>query len=302
MWLWLSIALAGDGPWALAPGDTNLYLGLDVYRYQTFRNGSDGEPIDMGSGLTGTGLTAVVTRGLRRGVEVELRVPYERVRANQPESAFCTSGPRPDWCEVSGGLGDLMALGKFVLMDEAAFRPVSIGLSAAFRSGEAYSENRGRLTTLGDGQTDVGGILSVGRTGTLPRGWWQASASGAYFYRLPHNTASPKIPADEVAYDAQVLVAPIGWFSIGPAVAGFAKLGGVDVQQARLDTLDGWASLSGAQLKVGGKAAVYSEDGLTFSVGVLQAVWARNNPIDTLALSAGIGWFVPKKADALDDG
>lgn len=289
--LLMATAMAGDGPWTLNPGETNVYVGLNAYRYGRFNDGETNDRV-LGSSLSSIGATAVLTRGLARGVEVEVRLPYERVRANAPESEMCTTeAMRDDWCEASEGIGDIVAIGKFRLLDENNLRPLSISLAGVFRTGETYSEKRGRLTNLGDGQTDVGLMASVGRSGTLGQGWYQAGLTGAYLYRFAHSNDGMKIPADEVDVDLTALLAPKGWFSIGPAASGFFKLGGVNVMEADMTTLDGFSSLRASQIKVGGKLAVYSEDGITLSVGAYRAVWARNNPIDTTAISVGIGWF-----------
>ncbi|MBX2798656.1 MAG: hypothetical protein KTR31_13325 [Myxococcales bacterium] len=287
-----SPSLAGDGPWTLGVGQTNLYLGLDYFRYQSFRR-PGAQMVQMGSGITATGATAVITRGLTRGTEVELRLPFERVRANDPESAFCTTeAPRTDWCQATAGLGDLMGIVKIRLMDEADFRPLSVAAGAMIRTGEFYSENRARLTTLGDGQTDIGAMVSIGRTQQWSSaGWIRASTSAAYWYRLPHANA-PKVPADEIAGDLNVLLSPNGSFAIGPTASYFFKLGGEDLDPALLQSINGFASLRGSQLKAGGKLGLYGKNGLTLSVAAQYSVYAMNNPADTLAISVGMGWFM----------
>lgn len=290
----LATALAGDGPWTLNPGETNLYVGVDTFRFTTFMDGLT-DPIRLGTEIVATSATAIVSRGLVNGIELEARLPYRRVRATDPEGEFCQGGPRADFCQRSQGIADVAGLVTFRLLDEAALRPLSISLTAAFRSGEAYSEQRGRLTKLGDGQTDVGGGLSLGRTGSLGKdGWYQVSGTGAYFYRFPHDFGPPKVPADEVSGDVELTVAPRRWISLGAVAAAFYKLDGTRVTAAPLDTLDGFAGLAGSQVKVGGKLGIHTEDNVTVSASVLRTVFAKANPLDTLVLSAGVGVFIPK--------
>lgn len=299
MWLaWISIAaLAGDGPWVLEPGATNLFLGLDYVTYGTLRN-PDGSTMDLGSGLTGAGPLLVVTRGLIPAVEIELKLPYERVRANQPDSAFCTTDRPSDWCAVTAGLGDVTLLTKLRVLDEARLNPLSASLLVGARSGEAYSEHRGRITTLGDGQTDVGLGLGVGRAAGLGAGWYRVSASAAYWYRLPHRRAGGlKIPSDEITATADLLLAPSSSVGFGLAGTGFWRLAGLDVAEADFNQIDGFASLRGEQIKAGLKAAVFGERGLTLFATGLRTVYAVNNPIDTLAVSIGIGAYLPAPGD-----
>ncbi|MCB9677764.1 MAG: hypothetical protein H6737_21860 [Alphaproteobacteria bacterium] len=294
------VALAGDGPWTLNPGETNLFVGVDHFRFSGFRDGLRTK-VDLGTEIASTAVSAIVTRGLVKGAEIEVRVPYERTRATDPEGEFCTTGPRADFCERSQGIGDMAALVKVRLLDEAALRPLSISLAAVFRTGEAYSEQRGRLTKLGDGQTDVGAQIALGRTGRLHKGWYQLSATGGYYYRFPHDPGPPKVPSDETAADLAVVVAPLRWFSIGALGTGFNKLDGTTVSAAPLDTLDGFAGLAGAQIKVGGKLALHTEDNITVSMGALRTVFAKNNPRDTLVVSLGVGMFVPRSAKRSGD-
>ena len=295
IWLLTTMAWAGDGPWTLGPRQTNLYLGMDYFRYESFRDG-DGDLTTFG-GLAATGFTGIVTRGIARNVEVEVRVPFERVRAVDPEGEFCTDGPRRDWCEASAGLGDLFVLTKFRFLDESNLKPVSASIGLAVRTGEFYSERRGRLTTLGDGQTDVGGIASVGRVGNTGQGWYQVSATAYYWHRFPHDAGPPRIPADELGGEVTALISPTGRFALGPVAVGFTKLGGFDIEDAPFDTLNGFASLQGSQVKVGGKLGIFGQDGVTLSASVFATVFAINNPSDTLSVSVGLGWFIDAKRD-----
>lgn len=294
-------AYAGDGPWTLNPGEVNLYVGGDYFRYGEFRDG-DQETVELGSPLTAAGLTGVATLGLLQGVEVELVVPYESVRANDPESAFCQEGPRPSWCEPTGGLGDVSGQIKGRLADELLASPLTWSLAAGFRTGEAYAGRRGRLTTLGDGQTDVGAGTAVGRSSRLPgRGWYRAGGTFWYWYRFP-NAAVPgaKKPADELSFSVDTALSLGGPWALGPAVYGFHRTSGVDVSDADFTDLDVFSSLQATQIKVGGKVGIFGVRGRTVSLTVLRTVYARNNPSDTLAISLGIGWFVrPDLSEAL---
>lgn len=293
-------AWAGDGPWTLNPGETNLFLGVNTFRFTGFKDGLS-DSVDLGTEIVSTSVTAIVTRGLVKGAEVEIRVPLQRVRATDPEGPFCAGGPRADFCERSQGLGDVSVVTTVRLLDEAALRPFSLSLSGFLRTGEAYSEQRGRLTKLGDGQTDLGLGLALGRTGTLGKkgGWYQLSGTGRYAYRIPHDPGPPKVPSDEISGDVAISFAPWSFLSIGVLGTGFYKVAGWKVSGAPLDTLDGFAGLAGAQVKAGGRIGIHTRDHLTLSVGVLRTAFAKNNPRDTFVVSVGLGWFIPKKKKKL---
>lgn len=296
MWALLAVkaALAGDGPWTLGPGEHNAFLGYDYYRYGHLDAGGHEAPLP--TGLTASGLTGVGTFGVRDGVEVELKLPYERVRANDPDAEGCVTDRPEDWCRTTAGLGDLGGQLKLRALNELYGPPVTLAINLGFRSGEAYAARRGRLTTLGDGQTDVGLGLSSGRTDVLGQGWYRASADLWYWRRFANATeGDQKIPADELSGAVAALFSLWPSFAFGPAAHGFWRLGGVDVAQADFNDLDVWASLDARQVQVGGKLGVYSSGrGPTVSLTVLRTVLAHNNPSDTLVISAGLGWFLPR--------
>ena len=293
--LFLSLAFAGSGPWTLAPGESNVFLGLDQVRYG--KVDTVGGVRDLGGGVSAVSLKGVGTVGLRDGVELEAVLPWTRARHQDPSSALCNGpGRSDDFCGVTSSLGTVQVTAKGRLLDEGQLRPVTLSVAAAVRSAEASSETRGRLTAIGEGQTDVGASVSVGRTAGMARaGWYRASAQVGYWYRLPLATG-PKVPADDLDADAAFIMSPVKAFALGPAAAMFYRLGGEDLS-ADIDLSDpnGFASLQAAQLKVGGQVAVFGQGGLTLSAAVYATAWARNNPTDTTTLSVGLGWYRPKR-------
>lgn len=296
-----SPAEAGGGPWTLNPGEHNVYVGLDYFRYRSFSR-SGGSKDELDTGLTAAGVTGVWTIGMARDIEVELKLPFESVRANDPSVPGCREERPEDWCEPTANIGDLAASVKWRVVDELYESPVSVSVSAGFRSGEAYANRRGRLTTLGDGQTDLGAGLAVGKTGRIGRGWYTSAVEAWYFYRFANNhLGGRKVPADEFAFSAEGLWAFHPRVAVGPAFFGFTRTGGVGLADIDYMSPDGWSSLMASQFKLGGKAAIFStEGGPTVVLSALMTVHARNNPSDTLALGFGVGWFVPRKVRVPD--
>jgi len=286
-------ALAGDGPWTLDAGASSLYVGSSYFRYSGYLDGG-GQEVTIDEGVTATGLVLVNTRGLIEGLELELVLPYERVRVNDPEGSRCVDPARPeDYCKLTSGIGDLSAVLKARLVDELYGPPLTVAAAIGVRSGELYSERRGRLTSLGDGQTDAGVGLSAGRTSSVfGDGWYRVGAWGWYWYRFPNQVqGGRKLPADEVSYTLEAMLAPGPRVGFGPALQGFHRLDGVDVSDVNLGSLNGWNALRAAQVQAGGKVGVFPERGPSLSLGIFRAVYAQNNPLDTLVVSAGLGWY-----------
>lgn len=300
--LWMLLvapASAGGGPWTLQPREHNVYVGLDYFRYSAFRGRDASEPRTLASGLTAAGVTGVWTLGLASDVEAELKVPFESVRVNDPRTPDCRSDDKPeDWCTTTAGLGDVAGAVKWRIIDELYRSPVSVSLSGAFRSGEAYAGKRGRLTTLGDGQTDVGVGMAVGRTSGVGQGWYTASAEVWYFARFSNgrDAAGAPTPSDEVAFGAEGMWAFHPRVAVGPAFFGFTRTGGADFEDLDFQDINGLTSLHGTQLKAGAKAAFFSvEGGPTLVVTAAWTFYARNNPSDTLSVGFGMGWFLPRE-------
>lgn len=284
----LTTALAGDGPWTLNPGDVNLYVGTSHYRYDDYDIAGQSAGSIAGDGTVGSQSVLVATAGLLPGVEAEMRVPWESVRVTDVKAGAC--GENEGLCRPSKGLGDVEGYLKVRVLDEFYTAPLSVGVSLGARSGEAYANQRGRLTALGDGQTAVGGQLSVGRTASVGNGWYAASATGGYWYRLGSSGGTPL--SNEVAGAVDVTWSPKGRVGIGPTAYGFHRLGGQDLDDIDFNNADCFAVLAASQVQVGGRLSVYANT-TTVHISAMKTVWGRNNPTDTLALSAGVGRYLP---------
>ena len=296
----LSVPHAGwgsEGPWTLQPGAHKLDVGALSYRYTRYDAGVAATALD--TDIIGMELVGVWTYGLFDGFELQARAPYESVRVGDPRSPVCREAPRQGWCAPTAGLGDIALQVKTRLIDEVHAAPISVSGIWGMRTGEAYSATRGRLTTLGPGQTDFGGALTIGRTDVLGAGWYRASGSLGYWYRVPHVTAPEKVPADELQYDLHAALAPVPLLSLGPAMCGFTRLGGVDVAAADLSHVNGLASLNAAQLQAGGKLGLHAPGSRgTVTLAVLRTVAARNSPDDTVMIGLGLGWLLQPSAQA----
>lgn len=292
-------AQAGDGPWTLNPGDLSVYGGVNYFRYGRFIGATPDNDGGLGAGITAVGAVGVATAGLADGLELEAVVPYERVRVNNPASGPCTSdNAPPGFCRTTAGVGDLSVTLKGRLINELYTSPVTVSAAAGLRSGEFYADQRNRLTTLGDGQTDLGAGLSVGRTDLMlgGRGWYRVGAWGWYWLRFPNgrDDQDRRVPGDEISYTAEATFSLHPRFGFGPAVQGFHRLWGEELGSSSFQDIDVWSKLKAEQIQVGGKVGIYTEAGPTISIAALRTVYARNNPADTLVLSIGVGFYRPQ--------
>ena len=286
-----STALAGTGPWTLPAGARNIYVGTTQTRFSEITG--DAGTADFGA-VQATTLQAVGTIGLMDGMEVELTVPWTRVNHLDPAAGPCESDSLPsDFCSSSASLAPLQFTVKGRLLDEGALQPVSLSVAALLRVGNTTAQYRDRITSTGDGQTDLGLSASLGRTGGVgSSGWYRLSVGAAYLYRTPlADTGGQKVPADQVEFTVGGLVAPIARVGIGPLVTGFHRLGGLELSELEAGDPNGFPALAASQAKVGGELAIRGENEITLSVSALTTVWARNNPADTRVLSVGLGWY-----------
>lgn len=293
IWLTATLAAAGDGPWALPAGASNVYVGTYYVRFDTVD--TQGGAVGLDEGVATNGLVGVLSLGLTEQIEAEASVSAVRSRHLDPGSATCTRPGRPDdFCALSQGFGPGSLSVKGLLLDEAQLRPLSVSVSGRLRSSDWVSEARGRLTALGEGQTDLGAVVSAGRTATMgDTSWYKVHLDVGYWHRLPLE-GPPKVPGDEIVARMGSLMAPTGVWAVGPVVDFLLRPSGSDLgQEVDLSNPNGFASLRVGQLKVGGTAAVIGERGVTVSVSGYGTAWAWNNPTDSFVVSAGLGWYRP---------
>ncbi|MBX2798670.1 MAG: hypothetical protein KTR31_13395 [Myxococcales bacterium] len=286
---WASTAEAGDGPWTLASAEHDLYVGMDLYGYQRFRV-AGAEPSDLDAQVRALGIPIIWSWGAMDAVETELRIQLEGVAVADPSAAPCDDAERDDWCATTVGVGDLSAALKLRLLDEFRYHPLTLTFIPTLRTGAPHRATRGRLTNLGEGQTDLGLGLRVGRTGGLGSQWYALSGAATYWLRASASaTTDRRLPGDEISWDTSAVVCVAHRLGLGPVAQGFHRLWGLDLDEAPLDQAHGFASLKAQQIKIGGRASLYLPRGLTLSATAMTTAYARNNPTDTWVLGLGVG-------------
>jgi hypothetical protein len=290
-------AQAASGPWVLSPRDASVYAGTEFQRigHLALDNGSfTDEPVTVDSGISKFAVQGYVSYGIIPRVQIALSVPFQDVHANRTDGPVCTSFGLQACSRTTGfGLVDLRVQG--LILDEFYGAPVSLAVGAELRQGAHTATERARITNLGEGTTDTGGYLSLGRTGPVGEtGTWSGYVELGGVYRFPNIlTDGAPTPGSEFTGDAEVLIGLSRAVSVGGTVAAFWRPFGVDISEVDLADIDRFSSLRVLSLRPGLKLMLRSSENVVFSASVLGTLYAENNPSDLLGVSAGMSVYLP---------
>jgi hypothetical protein len=283
-------ARAGSGPWVVSEGDLNVYSELEYQRISELAISSNGEEVDViavDDGIETFGAKAIATYGLRERIDLELQVPWYRAEANTTTGPICTTlGLQA--CVTTEGLGAVTAKVKGLLVDELALAPVSLSVAGVARFGAFTSDERARITNLGEGTTDLGGVLAVGRSGGLLDGFWSGWAQVGWLHRFPNQEfRGIAVPGGELLADAEVMAGARRWWSLGPSVSLLHRPEGVDFVQADVTSVDRFSMLRVTSLRGGGKLVLRSSERTALVLSGLTTLAAVNNPY-VFSFGAGV--------------
>jgi len=302
---WLATtALAGSGPWVIGNGQASLYVGAETQRITRLAITVDGERdvIDVGQGLSSFGVKGIGTLGITNRVEVEAQIPWYTVRANRPDDPLCAAlGLQA--CATTNTVGVLTARAKALALDEYFGAPVSLSIGGELRYGDFTAPTRARITNAGEGTTDLGPYVALGRVGTLGgTGYTSGFLEVGWRYRFPTTRAFPDAPSGErpaplpeTWANAEWLIGPSTRFALGPAVS-FLYRDGLDWGELTLTDPDRLAALRVLTARAGGTVVVHNDGNLALVATVLQAFATRNNP-NTLSVNVGVSFagLAPKQ-------
>ncbi len=293
-------AHAASGPWVLSPKDASVFLGTEYQEFGTLATesgsgGSDSKTVD--SGISTMGVQAYGSYGIVKRVQVSLDVPWYYVTANRTDGPVCTTFGL-DACKTTKGIGIVDLRLQGLALDEFYGAPISLAAGGEFRQGQHTAPSRARITNIGEGTSDIGGYLTVGRTGALLKtGNWSGYLELSGLYRFPKTTIDSRpIPGSEFTATTEVLLGLNKAFTIGGVVGAFDRPEGVDVSGVDLSDTDRFASLRVFNLRGGVKFLLRSSDNVVFTADALGTLYAVNNPSDTITLDAGVSVFLPHKA------
>ncbi len=294
-------AQAASGPWVLSPRDASIYAGTEFQRigHLASENGSfEDEPVAVDSGISKFAVQGYISYGIIPRVQLSLSVPFQDVHANRTDGPICTTFGLNACTRTTGfGIVDLRAQG--LVLDEFYGAPVSLAVGAELRQGSHTALERARITDLGEGTTDTGGYLSLGRTGPVGEsGTWSGYVELGGLYRFPNTTLDGRpTPGSEFTGDAEFLLGFSRAVSVGGAVGAFWRPFGVELSEIDLADPDRFASLRVVNLRSGLKLLLRSSDNVVFSASVLGTLYAENNPSDLLSVSAGVSVYLPGRGD-----
>jgi len=293
----LTPAMAGGGPWVVGDNQTSLFLGTESQRLQTLAvsTGSySDDVIDVG-GISTFGAKGIISYGLTPRIELEGAVPVYNVRALREDADVCgVLGSNA--CEDNQGVGVITLRGKALIVDEVYGPPLSVAIGPELRLGELTADTREQLTNIGEGTTDVGAFLALGRTGILgSAGAWSSSGEFGWRHRFPNTNfdGGLSVPGNEFYGSVEALFGGSLRWAVGPAITAYARPDGIDVEELLADPgyatdKDRLSALRAYAFQAGAKALVRSSGRITFSTSVYRTVYAVNNPSDVITIGVGL--------------
>lgn len=296
----ISTADASGGPWVPGDGKAQLYLGVESERFTTLKaNGTEEgvSRVPIAGGVSTLRAVGELSYGIASRAEFSLTVPLQRAFVHRPDDALCGAFGLGA-CDTTSSVGVIEARLKGLVSDQVSGAPVSFAVGGVVRYGGLTAGTRQRLTNAGEGTTDVGGRLSLGRSGPLGGGYYVLQVDAQGLYRIPLSSDFPvgegerSVPGAEVAAATDLLIAPSARFSFGPTVSFAARPGGIDVGEmlstAAAGDVDRFLGLRYAEVRVGGKLIVQDESYNAISLSVLRMGWGMNTPTDTLGIGVGV--------------
>ena len=290
-------AFAGSGPWVVGTGQASLYVGTESQRITRLAITVDGERdvIDVDQGLTAFGLKGIASLGVTNRAELEVQLPWWTTRANRTDEPLCDALGQQA-CDTTSTVGVLAAKTKVLLLDEYFGSPLSLSVGAEFRYGDFTAPTRARLTNAGEGTTDLGPTVSIGRVGSfMGKGYFLGQTELGWRYRFPTTRNYPDFPngkraapLPETWANAEFLVGSSSRFVVGPSF-GFLYRDGLDWGELDLADPDRLAALNVVTARLGATAILHNDGNLALVGSVLQAVATKNNP-NTLSVGIGVGF------------
>jgi hypothetical protein len=295
-WWWtFEVAIGGSGPWVVGEGAASLYLGAEVQQFSRLRidPGEAGVVEDVAEGVATFGLKAIGSIGLSPRAEIQLALPWYQAYAHRVDAAPCADLGLGA-CRTTTAVGVLEARAKVLLVDEFFGAPLSFAVGPELRVGAFTHGTRQRITNIGEGTTDVGLFLDVGRTGAVGSWVWSTYLEGLGRYRIPNTESYPNhvgtnvAPGSEVGGSVEVLLGPSPFVSFGPASHALYRPTGLEWEELDFGDPDRFAALRIANVRVGGLVVVRNRGDVSGSLSILRTVGAYNNPTDTWIVSLGI--------------
>jgi len=284
-------ALAGDDPWVIGKGDVAVYAGLGGTSWSSFSDGN-GSLSGSDSAIANRVVTTLAQGAAEYGViprgSLEARAAGGFSQVTDAQSKSCGGTA----CQTQIGATPIDVRFRYRLLNEVMGAPVSVTVGPVLRVGAHTRAARDQLTSMGDGQNDVGVHASVGRMGFV--GPMLVAAYGAVRYShrvLTDAVDDVDVPRHELAGLGELSVQTGPRLSLGLAVDALHRPDGVDWGDSVASSEARFAALSITTVKAGAKVGVLLRPGLRLHASVVGTAYARNNPNDAWSAGLGLGWY-----------
>ena len=275
MVLFLTLASAVAG--TLPKGAQHIYSGASYGTWSAFESKGSEKSLPQGAQVSQILSHTQYSYGLKEGMEVSVFLPVSSVSVSEMSVPTTT------------GVGQVGVASSFDLWGTD-----KLGLMgrAGLTTGALHAEDRGKLTNIGDGSTQLHLGVAGSSVWEVSSAYVHVSARGGYIAKVPSTLDfNPKYPADDLTYGLNVGGRYKG-YSLNLFVDGFYRLDGVDYPApASVDSIEGFTALKASQMKVGISDSI-SWNNWSLSGYVATSVLAKNNPMDEVIGGIGIGYFI----------
>ena len=278
--LWATaIATAGTLP----VGTHHIFSGVSYGTWSSFESKGSEKSLPQSAKVNQILSHTQYTYGLKDGMDVSIFVPVSNVSA---------SGVSGNMFEPTSGIGQMGLSSNVALWNNDVINLTSrVGVS----TGALHADNRGRVTNIGDGSTQLHLGLASSGLWDVSSGFVRVNARGGYIAKVPSTfDFNPKYPADDVTYGFSIGGGYQG-YALNLFVDGFYRLDGVDHPASEssedVPALEAFTALKASQMKIGINDSI-SFRSWTVSGYIATSVLAKNNPNNERIGGIGIGYLI----------
>lgn len=283
-----------ESAYVLNPNQQSIYSGISYGKWGQFE--SKGLEKSVPDTVTNLFWYSQYSKGIHPRMDVTVAFPFQH-------TSIGDAAPNTDMFATSSGLRNFQIQSKYQLFGPdidsmGLFQRLSsvmdgmnrVAIVGGVSTGAWNATNRGRLTNIGEGTTDIyAGLLGEFN-------WIIMSSSLDLRYWMKTPTASgamSQYPGDDITYSYDLNLNIPHVLYLGGFVDGYYRLTGVDYPAKNVPQIEQFTALQGSQTKLGSKFGI-TMGGLSAHGYFAKAIHAKNNPSDEWMIGMGIGYFYDK--------
>ena len=274
-------ALANATAGTLPEGTHHIFSGVSYGTWSSFESKGSEKSLPQSAKVTQVLSQTQYTYGLKDGMDISIFVPVSNVSA---------SGVSGNMFDPTTGIGQLGVSSNLAVWNNDSIDLISrLGVS----TGALHAANRGRVTNIGDGSTQLHLGLAGSGLWDVSSGYVHVNARGGYIAKIPSTfDFDPKYPADDLTYGFSIGGGFKG-YNLNLFMDGFYRLDGVDHPASPDDVpaIEAFTALKASQMKVGINDSISFGD-WTVSGYIATSVFAKNNPTDEMIGGVGVGYLI----------